>query len=430
MTADSADRPLKILVVSPRLPAAGGKGDQLRALQLTRALAARHVVEVLATGGGAPVPGAKAEIASVARLLVPRVTRPARVAGAVGALVRGQPAQVGWMTPWRAWRTLQRRAGECDVVLALTVRALRGPLRVPVILDHVDALSLNMRRRATGPEPAPVRLAARAEAALLRRWERRLARWVTVQTAISPVDARALPSPPEVRVLPNSVDVPAAAAPATGERDIDVVLTGNMAYPPNADAARWLSDAIAPALWRRRPLASVWVVGRDARRLVLDRRIEVRSDVEDLGQYLRRAHLAIAPLRIGTGAPNKVLEAMAAGAAVVATRTAAAPFDFDPGAVATADSAEELAAVADELLADERRRRRLAEQARGVVAAYGPEAQRERLELLVRDAVGARRGDPDQGAAGPPPAVESAPGSASSRIRRMLSRSSSHSVAR
>lgn len=426
----AADPPLRVLVVSPRMPAAGGKGDQLRALQLTRALAARHAVEVLTTGAGARVPGAEAQIADAARLLVQRVTPAARVAGAVGALTRGQPLQVGWMTPGRAWRSVQRRARGADVVLAVTVRALRGPLPVPIVLDHVDALSLNMRRRARGPEPAALRLAARVEAASMRRWERRLARSVAAQAAISPIDARELPAPPEVHVLPNRVEPPAPAPGAVCERDIDVVLTGNMAYPPNADAARWLSEAIAPALWRGRPDASIWVVGRAARRLSLDPRIEVRADVEDIGAYLRRARVALAPLRIGTGAPNKVLEAMAAGAAVVATPAAVAPFGLSPSAVATADGAEEIAAAVHRLLDDEHERRRFAEQARDAIAGYGGEAQRERIERLVVQAAGTRaRG---QDASGPPvgPAAGSASGSASSRIRRMLSRSSTHSVAR
>jgi polysaccharide biosynthesis protein PslH len=380
-----ADR-LTIVVVSPRMPAAGGKGDQLRAYQFIRELGRRHTVEVVTTGAGTSAPGAERALPGAARLHVHRATRLARAAGAAGALLRGQPAQVGWMSPGPAWRTVRRRAAGADVVLAVTVRALRGPLPAPLILDHVDALSVNARRRAAGPEPAPLRWAARADAALLRRWERRLCRWAAVQTAISPIDARELPAPPAVRVLPNSVELPAAAPPGPGEREIDVVLTGNMAYPPNADAARWLSDAIAPALWRRRPRASVWVVGRDAWRLDLDPRIEVRSDVPDLGDYLRRARLALAPLRIGTGSPNKVLEAMAAGAVVVATPGAVAPFAFAPGAVAVADGAEALAGAAAALLADELQRGRHAERALELVRDYGACAQRRRLEALVEEA--------------------------------------------
>jgi glycosyltransferase involved in cell wall biosynthesis len=350
-------------VLAPRIPADDGKGDQLRAAQLIRALAADHAVEVLSFGDGA--------------------TRLSRALGALGALVRGQPLQVGWMTPGRAWRVARRRAAGSDVVVAVTVRALRGPLPVPVILDHVDALSLNMRRRAAGPEPVPLRLVARAEAALLRRWERRLAGWVAAQAAISAVDAAHLPAPPEVQVLPNSVQLASGPPPQAVDRDIDVILTGNMAYPPNADAACWLSSEIAPALWRRRPDASVWVVGRDAHRLTLDRRIEVRADVPEVAAYLRRARIAVAPLRIGTGAPNKVLEAMAAGAAVVATPAAVAPFALGADVFGTADDAEAFAALVDRLLGDDALRLDRVAAGLRLVTAYGPEAQRQRVETLV-----------------------------------------------
>jgi glycosyltransferase involved in cell wall biosynthesis len=377
---ETGDAPLRVLVLSPRIPADGGKGDQLRALQLIRALAAGHAVEVVTTGAGSRA----GDVGAYARLIVRRVTPLGRLAGALGAVLRGQPLQVGWMTPGAAWRTARRRAAAADVVVAVTVRALRGRLPAPVILDHVDALSVNMRRRADGPEPIALRLFARAEAILLDRWERRLARCVAVQAAISPIDASQLPTPPEVHVVPNSI---AVGGPfAAFERDIDVVLTGNMAYPPNADAARWLSDEIAPALWRRRPDASVWVVGRAARRLALDGRIRVEADVPAVAPYLRRARVALAPLRIGTGAPNKVLEAMVGGAAVVATPVAVAPFDLAPEGYLTGEDADALAAATDRLLGDEAERRRRVERALRLVGLYSADAQRRRIEALVSEA--------------------------------------------
>ena len=377
---------VKVLVVSPRMPAAGGKGDQLRAFQFVQALARHHTVEVATTGAGGRIAGGAADLSAVASIRLHEPSLAARACGALGALLRGQPAQVGWMTPGRSWQEVRRRAVECDVVLAITVRSLRGPLPAPLVLDHVDALSVNMRRRATGPEPAPIRWAARLEAVLLGRWERRLTQHAAAQIAISSLEARLLPSPPEVRIVPNCIDVPVLPPGSDGERDIDLILTGNMAYPPNADAARWLSDAIAPALWAGRPGSSVWVVGRDAGRLALDPRLEVRADVPDLGAYLRRAKIALAPLRLGTGSPNKVLEAMAAGAAVLATPIAVEPFAFPPDAVETAGTASALAAAVECLLADETARSAMVDRARSLVLAYRPEVQRERLETILAGA--------------------------------------------
>jgi glycosyltransferase involved in cell wall biosynthesis len=47
--------------------------------------------------------------------------------------------------------------------------------------------------------------------------------------------------------------------------------------------------------------------------------VEVTGAVEDVRPCFARAALAVAPLRIARGVQNKVLEAMAAGLAVVAT---------------------------------------------------------------------------------------------------------------
>jgi polysaccharide biosynthesis protein PslH len=378
---------MRVLVVSGRMPAASGKGDQLRGFQFARALAIDHDVEVVTTGAGKKVAGAEEQITSFAPLRVLHTPVAARAVGALGALLRGQPAQVGWMMPGHRWRIVQRRAAEADMVLAMSVRSLRGRLPVPVILDHVDAFSLNMRRRATGPEPAPVRWLARIEAALLVRWERRLSRWVAAQLVTSPIDARELPSQPEMHVIGNSVEMPGAGGRPPAERDIDVILTGNMAYPPNADAAAWLSEAIAPAIWRRRPRTAVWVVGRDAGRLALDEQIEVRADVPEIAEYLRRSKLAIAPLRIGTGTPNKVLEAMAVQTPVVATSTAVEAFGFPPGSVVEADSAEAIATEICRLLDDAEAREQVAERAGAVVADYGATAQHDQLAAIVSAAL-------------------------------------------
>ena len=265
-----------------------------------------------------------------------------------------------------------------------------------------------MRRRAGGPEPAPVRLAAWVEAAALRRWERRLARSVVVQAAISPVDARELPAPPPVHVLPNRVELRAAARGAEPLRDIDVVLTGNMAYPPNADAARWLSEAIAPALWRRRPDASVWVVGRAAQRLV--------ARPANRGARRRRRH------RRATCGARAWRSRRCASAPAPRTRCSRrwppAPRSWRPrrrwrrsrcrpAPWRPRTDAEALAAAVHRLLADENERRRLAERAADAVARFGVVAQREQVDRLVRRA--ARGGPWLSGSSGSPVRPASAP---------------------
>jgi polysaccharide biosynthesis protein PslH len=361
---------VRVLVISARFPEAGQKGDQSRAFSFITHLARRHEVAVLSAACGS-TGEAVAALRAVADVEVAAAGRARRGVASLGSLLRLRPAQVGWMMPAGAWRSAVARARQADVVLVNTSRSLRGPVPAPLVLDHVDALSLNMRRRAGGPEPLPVRAAARLEAVLMRRWERRAAGWCVSQVATAPEDASYLPPEPRCEVIPVGWDGDLTPDDGAG-RDLDVVLSGNMRYPPNRDAAAWFAGEILPAIRRRRPGTSALIVGREASSLRLTG-VEVASDVPDLPAYLRRAKVAIAPLRIGTGSPYKVLEAAASGAAVVATPWAAESF----GMTAAGPGAEDLAGRAVELLEDEAVR---AEQVRAGLEV----ASRHRGDLLAR----------------------------------------------
>jgi glycosyltransferase involved in cell wall biosynthesis len=121
--------------------------------------------------------------------------------------------------------------------------------------------------------------------------------------------------------------------------------------------------------------------------LSLDERIQVHADVPDLYPYLSRAKVALAPLRIGTGSPNKVLEAMAAGTPVVATPAAVQSYAFPSDIVAQAATAEDFAREVVNLLGDTEARERRAARGRALVTRYGAAEQREKLAAVLAAAV-------------------------------------------
>jgi glycosyltransferase involved in cell wall biosynthesis len=103
-----------------------------------------------------------------------------------------------------------------------------------------------------------------------------------------------------------------------------------------------------------------------------------------MSALLRRARIAIVPLRSGTGVPNKLLEAAAMGAAIVATPRAAAAAGI---AVVTACDATALAAVVSQLLADEEARTALAARALADLASRSPAMIAARLQNVLERAV-------------------------------------------
>jgi glycosyltransferase involved in cell wall biosynthesis len=99
---------------------------------------------------------------------------------------------------------------------------------------------------------------------------------------------------------------------------------------------------------------------------------------------LARAAVVVAPLQTGGGQRMKVLEAMAAGKAVVTTARGATgllPHGEEPLPLVVAETAEEIATQTATLLRDVTRRRTLGARARELVAAqHGIEAYAARTE--------------------------------------------------
>ncbi len=329
---------MRLLVVAARPFRPGGKGDQVRLAQVVDALAAKHAVTILQPlAEPCATPAAATTVDSV------RLTLAERATGALIASLLGRPAQTGWCAPPRFVRRVREHALSHDAVLYVTSRVFVPDAGPAVAVDHVDALSENTLRRATSYKLRALRFLWRAEANRLRRWERRAAMASTVQLVTSPSDADALPREPVPIIVPIGVDLDRTPPPTCGERDIDVIFTGDMRYPPNRDAAAWLAADILPRLLERRPGVRAVFAGRGADTLPSYAGVEVVSDVPDLGAWLTRAKIAVAPLRIGTGVPNKVLEAACAGAAIVLTASANSGLGLSDAAAGVADDAEPLA---------------------------------------------------------------------------------------
>jgi glycosyltransferase involved in cell wall biosynthesis len=124
--------------------------------------------------------------------------------------------------------------------------------------------------------------------------------------------------------------------------------------------------------------APAWLAARSGRDGV-----EVASPVADMAAFLRRVRVAVAPVAMGTGTPNKLFEAFEAGAAVVASEAviarAASGGEAPPALPAGTD--EEFAAAIVALLRDARAAAEAGARGRTWVEAYAD--RRRSVEALV-----------------------------------------------
>jgi glycosyltransferase involved in cell wall biosynthesis len=106
-----------------------------------------------------------------------------------------------------------------------------------------------------------------------------------------------------------------------------LVFTGKMDYRPNVDAVLWFTSQILPKIKQMASDVRFYVVGQkphESLEFLRDNAsVIVTGWVESVLPYLKGSQVYIAPLRMGSGTRLKILEAMAAGCAVVATTLAA-----------------------------------------------------------------------------------------------------------
>jgi sugar transferase (PEP-CTERM/EpsH1 system associated) len=382
---------VRILFVVPRHPFPPHRGDRVRAWHQLRVLARRHEVTLLALER----PAAGAAVPDGVRVVTAEIPAARRAVSLARHLVSDLPLQAALFDVPSARDAVATLVEEgFDLAHLQLVRlAPLAPLvcSVPCVVDFVDALSLNIARRAERDVP-PLRPLWRLEAARLRRAERALLDRVGQGVVVSEADRAAMGGDERLAVVPNGVDGAAFAFEGRPRDNADILFAGNLGYFANADAATWFAREVFPRLRARAPRARLRIVGARPPRAVralsgLDG-VAVAGEVPDMAAHVRAARVAVAPLRAGSGQQSKVLEAMACGTPVVASRLAASGMEAaHEEHLLVADGAEATASAVLRLIEDAPLCARLAANGRRLVEErYTWERSVEGLEAAYRRA--------------------------------------------
>lgn len=147
-----------------------------------------------------------------------------------------------------------------------------------------------------------------------------------------------------------------------------LLFVGNFMHPPNVDAALRLVRGILPRIVPRQPNVRLYVVGDGVPgqlRRAARPNVVVTGVVDDVGPYLATASVVVTPLRRGGGLRVKVMDALAAGKALVASSLAVEGLDVVDGEqVLLAETDQEFADAILALLGNDERRAALASNAR------------------------------------------------------------------
>lgn len=356
---------MELLFMAHRAPFPPNRGDRLRSYHLLNALRRLGPVDLVTqadTEADAQV--ARQGLAPLCRQVAVFPRRRMRAAAGMAlALTTGGSLTEAWHSDGRVVQAIDEMCARHSYDLAYSFSSGTGPwLRRAVarrrIMDlcDLDALKWSaLGRDGAGPKD----LVRRLEGRRLLPLELKLAQdfdLCLVSTEREARDVRARCSPGRLEVLTQGASWQALADLPPPSRVGPVLgFLGQMDYPPNERAVEFLARQVLPGVRARVPEARLVIFGRapsaSVRALAELPGVQVVGEVASVADALASVAIFCAPIDRGRGIPTKVVEAMAAGRAVVASGWAAGALMGVAGQdYLVADGAEPTAAAVLSLL--------------------------------------------------------------------------------
>lgn len=311
---------MKIFVLLPRIPWPLEKGDKLRAYNQIKQLAKNNEIILCALNDDKKVDKQAAfqamrpYCASVNFIDLPKI---GILFNVFRSYILGLPIQCGYFysskAKKRVHQLIQHHNPDMLFGQLLRVAPYLHKVKVPKTIDYQDVFSMGMKRRAeiAGIFSKPF---FEMEYNRLKRYENKIFDEFDVKTIISEPDRANIDHPDRNKILivPNGVDHE-YYKPQEREKKYDIVFTGNMGYAPNVNAVEFLAYEIMPKVWEKIPNAKLYIAGAQpdlkVKKVACDN-IIVSGWIDDMRDAYAQSRIFIAPMRIGTGLQNKLLEAM------------------------------------------------------------------------------------------------------------------------
>jgi len=162
-----------------------------------------------------------------------------------------------------------------------------------------------------------------------------------------------------------------------------------MSYPPNILGANYLVKNVLPILNKKEITVKTVFAGAkpaDSIKSMASKNIKVTGWVDDLRIYYAKAKVFVAPMQIGTGLQNKLLEAMSMEIPCITTPlTNQALGATDGDNILIAKTAEEFATHIKFLLKNPKEAERIGKKGRTFVQEnYSWEKAGNKLELIMQ----------------------------------------------
>jgi sugar transferase (PEP-CTERM/EpsH1 system associated) len=384
---------LKILLALSRFPWPTDKGDKLRAWNHILGLSQTHDIHLFCLSDEPVSNEALEKVSEVcASVQVFQLHKASLAFRMLRQFFGKMPMQVAYFSDLKAIAEFQALANKINpdkVMIQLARMAeFADGLPYPKLIDYQDAFSKGLERRREH-NPWWMRRILQMECNRLRKYENQIFDKFEQKIIISKQDAMFIDHPDHaiLEVIPNGVDTD-FYKPEPRAKTVDLLFTGNMGYEPNVNCVKYMIGLVLPLLDKEFPHIQFVAAGKvpslELKR-IKSRHLQLTGWVDDLRKYYQQARIFVAPMQIGIGMQNKILEAMSMGLPVITTSLANNAIGAEHGKeVWIADSPEKVAEAIAFLMNNTDLALKIGQNARNLmVNEFSWNKQNERLNRLV-----------------------------------------------
>ncbi len=310
---------MTIIYFTSRFPYPINKGDKLRSYYQIKELSKSHEIHLISLSEKSI---SEKNILALNKycksITIYKMIFFKRIFNLFKTLFNNKPFQVNYFYHYSIQKKLNNKIAEINpnyifCQLVRTAMYVKNNHTNAKVLDYMDSLSKGMERRIKISnifmKPFVI-----MEFQRLKRFENLAFEFFNKHIIISENDRKEIAhnKKDEIEIIGNGIDTNYFQKIDT-EIKYDIVFIGNLSYLPNIEAANFIAKEVLPKLLEKLPKIKILIAGSNPSKRVVklaNNNIEVQGWVEDIRKTYSSGKIFFAPMTIGSGLQNKLLEAM------------------------------------------------------------------------------------------------------------------------
>ena len=384
-----------IIYLTSRFPFPINKGDKLRSYYQIKELSKSHEIHLISLSEKSI---SEKNIAALNKycktITIYKMNLYKRIFKLFQTFFNNKPFQVNYFHHTFIQKKINIKISEIkpDYIFCQLIRTamyVKNNHTIPKIIDYMDSLSKGMERRIKISNIFMKPLVI-MEFQRLKRFENLAFEFFNKHIIISKNDRKEIAhnKKDEIEIIGNGIDTDYFQK-IDADIKYELIFIGNLSYLPNIEAAKFIAKEILPKLVGILPNIKILIAGSNPSNKVLklaNKNIKIQGWVQDIRKTYSSGKIFFAPMTIGSGLQNKLLEAMSMGIPCITSELSNRSLKaIDEKNILIGNSVDEYINLIISLLNDDKKRKKIGESGRiYVIKNYNWQTANYKLLKLLK----------------------------------------------